>query len=67
MFDPSRGRAATPWRVFLACYVVSLRVGLGTQLAQGSLRIGPAELAAPALMAGLLTLLWWLAWGRKGR
>ena len=67
MLDPSRGRGAKPWQVFFACYVVVLLMGLWTQLSQGPLRIGVAELAAPALMAGLLTLLWWLVWGRRGR
>ena len=67
MFDPSRGRAVTPWQMFLACYIVALLAGLGAQLAQGALRIGPAELVAPAIIAGLMTAFWWLAWGRRGR
>ena len=67
MLDPSSGRGAKPWQVFLACYVAFLLMGLGTQLSRGPLRIGLAELIAPVLMAGLLTLLWWLAWGRRGR
>ena len=67
MFDPSRGRASAPWQVFLACYVVALLAGLGTQFVRGTLRIGPADFVAPAIIAGFLTVFWWLAWGRRGR
>jgi len=65
MLEPSRKRGTTPGRVFLWCYIVSLVLSMAGQLARGGITISVGSFLAPVCIAGALTLIWWVFWGRK--